>query len=72
MALCLDEFLCLSEEERRAAEKLPLDPLQRKSLLARKLTGIRVKFSTQSTERKNKCQTITTLTSTVSSTTGAP
>ncbi len=53
MALRLDELLYLSEEERRAAEKLPLDSPQRKSLLAQKLAGIRVNFSTQSTERKN-------------------
>jgi hypothetical protein len=42
MALRLDEFLYLTPQEKQAAEKLPLDSPQRKSLLARKLAGIRV------------------------------
>jgi len=52
MAYLLAELLCYSEEELRAAEKLPLDSPQRKSMLARKLAEIRANFSTQSTERK--------------------
>ncbi len=53
MALRLDEFLYLSEEERRAAEKLPLDSPQRKSILARKLAEIRAN-SQQTDERKEQ------------------
>jgi hypothetical protein len=52
MALCPDEFLCLSEEERRTAEKLPLDSPQRKSMLARKLAEIRA--NSQHSQPKGK------------------
>lgn len=51
MALRLNEFLTLNAEERRAAEKLPLDSLERKMMLV--IAKLRAANGTKTNDRKD-------------------
>ncbi len=70
MALRLDEFLYLNAHEKEAAEKLPIDSPERRSMLARKLAEIRANSRIPIEERlKTECQITITAVAAVTTTT---